>query len=544
MNWYPLCNYTHYSLLKGFSKPDELAKKCKENEYKACGIADYKSLSGAVAFYQACIENDIRPIIGCSFDGFSLFAKNKRGWFDLIEIVSSINPDGVVNSQVLLDSCSRNNLISIAKDESLSPIKGEDFYVKKPCLLDIYYTKKSDAPLHRILLTSGMKTTTPKINASLKSGQSVENQQFFETSDFYLKDSVEMSEIIISEDSGLENLYAIYDKCENYNILSKPNLPKFKTKNGETEEEYLKELLRDGWRKLLIPSGKVDTENKKQIYLDRFNKEFASIKKANLFGYFLIVQDIIRHVHECGWMSGPGRGSSSGCLISYLIGITQVDPIEFDLLFERFYNDGRNTEERVSLPDIDIDVPTATREPIIRYLKDKYGHNNVCQMTTFGRLQGKSALKEVLRVGGECGFGEMNEMTKGLPNEAEISDQLQEMDEEERSIIRWSLINNPSDFRDYCIIKDNGELAGNYADYFAQAIGIEGTFKSQGKHAAGIVISSDELFRVCPMVNPKTGEEKIAGLEMSDLEAIGQVKFDLLGISLLDKIMKIKEMVL
>tara|TARA_Y100000361_G_scaffold128038_1_gene122727 strand:- start:636 stop:1214 length:579 start_codon:yes stop_codon:yes gene_type:complete len=190
-----------------------------------------------------------------------------------------------------------------------------------------------------------------------------------------------------------------------------------------------------------------------------------------------------------------------------------------------------------------MDVPGNKRDDIIDYLKETYGHGNVSQMLTFGRLQGRSALKEVLRVSGVCGFGLMNEMTKSIPNEADISDQLAAMDDEDRSIIKWALINNDKELRDYCFINDAGELQGDYAEYFQQAIDMEGTFKTQGKHAAGVVISKEELNRVCPMVNQKSSEEKIAGLEMADLEALGHVKFDVLGINLLDKLMMIKELI-
>jgi DNA polymerase-3 subunit alpha len=542
MNWFPLCNYTHYSLLKGFSKPRELAKKCAENQYRACGIADYKSISGAVSFYKECIENNIKPIIGCSFDGFSLFAKNKNGWFDLIEIVSSLDTNNELNVHTLSSSCKRNNLICIAKNELESPIKGEDFYQKSNSFMDIYYTNKEDAPLHRILLCSAMKTTLPKLNTKIKSGKTSSNQIFFESNDFYLKNQTQLVEVLLSDADAVEKIEQIYNKCEKYNILNSPMLPSFPTPNKQSEEEYLKQLCRDGWRDLLLEMRKVDDPEQKDIYLNRFVKEFDVIKSADLFGYFLIVQDIVSYVTKMGWLSGPGRGSAAGCLISYLIGITQIDPIEFDLLFERFYNSGRNTEDNISLPDIDMDVPGNKRDEIIGYLKDKYGYRNVSQMLTFGRLQGRSALKEVLRVNGACGFSEMNEITKAIPNEAEISDQLQEMDEEDRSIIRWALENNADDLRDYCFINNNDELDGDYAEFFDQAIKIEGTFKTQGKHAAGVVISSEELNKVCPMVNPKSGEEKIAGLEMADLEALGHVKFDVLGINLLDKIMKIKEL--
>ena len=540
MDWFPLCNYTHYSLQKGFSKPKQLAKKCSENYYTACGIADYKSISGAVSFYQACIANNIKPIIGCSFDGFSLFAKNKDGWFDLIELISSLDSKESIAPSNLLTIANRGNMICIASDESVSPIKGEDFYEKSEAFMDIYYTEKEHAELHRVILCSSMKTTLPKISKEIKRGDDVDNQHFFESNDFYLKNKTEIGEIIIN-DNKLDQFKEIYDKCENYDILSQPILPRFDTPNNQTQKEYLRSLARDGWTKLL--AHKVKDPELKKVYGDRFRQEYEVIEQANLFGYFLIVWDILNHCRSQGWMVGPGRGSAAGCLISYLIGITEIDPIEYDLLFERFYNAGRNTEDHISLPDIDMDVPGGKRDEIIQYLKDKYGNNNVSQMLTFGRLQGRSALKEVLRVNSACGFSEMNEITKYIPDEAAISDQLAEMDEEDRSIIRWALINHPDDLRDYCYVGDDGRLNGDFAQYFQQAIDIEGTFKTQGKHAAGVVISADDLNKVCPMVNPKSGTEKIAGLEMADLEALGHVKFDVLGINLLDKLMMIKELV-
>lgn len=539
MDWFPLCNFTHYSLQKGFSKPKQLAKKCHDNYYPACGIADYKSISGAVAFYKACVANNIKPIIGCSFDGFSLFAKNHDGWLELIQIVSSLE-DGLPSTSLMLRFAESRNLISVGANELESPIKGDDFYIKSSSFIDTYYTDKSEANLHRIILCSSMKTTLPDVNKLLKSGQQVANHEFFESNDFYLKNKTEIGEVII--DDNKNSLFReIYEKCENYNILNNPILPNFDTPNGETQKDYLRLLAREGWTDLL--ADKITDPKQKQAYGDRFRIEYEVIDKADLFGYFLIVWDIINHCKENGWMVGPGRGSAAGCLISYLIGITQIDPIEFDLLFERFYNAGRNTEDHVSLPDIDIDVPGGKRDEIISYLKHKYGQDNVSQMLTFGRLQGRSAIKEVLRINNACGFGEMNEITKSIPNEADISDQLAEMDEEDRSIIRWALINNPDELRDYCYINENNELKGDYAEYFKQAIDIEGTFKTQGKHAAGVVISAQPLYEVCPMVDPKSGSEKIAGLEMADLEALGHVKFDVLGINLLDKLMMIKELV-
>ena len=325
--------------------------------------------------------------------------------------------------------------------------------------------------------------------------------------------------------------------CEEYEILGSPILPKFPCPNNSTEDEYLRELCRHGWTNLLKAGNKIEQPDKLEAYLNRIKKELEIIQDANLSGYFLIVRDIVNYVKNNDWLPGPGRGSAAGCLVSYLVGITQVDPIEHDLIFERFYNAGRNTDNHVSLPDIDIDVPAEKRDDTIKYIRSKYGNNKVGQMITFGRLQGRGALKEVFRVHEACTFDEMNTITKHIPQEHEISDQLQDMDEP--SIIKWALINQPEGLKEWCYINDDECLEGKYSKLFEQAIRLEGTYKSQGKHAAGVVISSEKLSEVCPMIRDKHGEEKVAGLEMQDLESMGHVKFDVLGINFLDKIMKI-----
>tara|TARA_R100000152_G_C6779621_1_gene211433 strand:+ start:2034 stop:3602 length:1569 start_codon:yes stop_codon:yes gene_type:complete len=517
MNWFPLKNFTHYSLLKGFSKPHELAKACAENDYPACGITDYKSISGAVSFHQACKKVGVKPIIGCSFDNTTVYAKNKDGWHDLIQMVSMTDENGNMPSSVAKDIVSRNNLVALHKS--------------KDNIKPSYYVKKEHAKLHRILLCSALKTTLPKIKSKIRS-----NTLEKDVLEYFTKDNK-----CITEGKVTNELEYIYNSCEDYDILSPPILPKFVCPDGLSQEQYLTNMAREGYKRLLHAKVGGD-KGKQKIYGDRFHKELEVIRNADLFGYFLIVQDIIRHVEkDMGCLAGPGRGSAAGCLVSYLIGITKIDPVEYDLLFERFYNAGRNTGGNVSLPDIDMDVPGKRRDDVIDYLKQKYGNEHVSQMLTFGRLQGRSAIKEVLRINDACSFSEMNAITKSIPNEADVSDQLAEMDEEDRSIIKWTLMNRPDDLRDFCHITDEGKLDGDYAQYFQQAIDIEGTFKTQGKHAAGVVISKEPLHTVCPMVKQKGSVEKIAGLEMSDLEALGHVKFDVLGINLLDKLMKIKE---
>jgi len=187
-----------------------------------------------------------------------------------------------------------------------------------------------------------------------------------------------------------------------------------------------------------------------------------------------------------------------------------------------------------ALPDIDVDFPPSYRDKVVEYLKNKYGDSQVCQMLTFGRLAGRSILKEVLRVNESCGFDQMNNITEKIPNEAAISDLLEEM--ENPSVIRWALENDKNALIDYCWIDDDDNLQGEYAKVFEQAMRMEGIFKTQGKHAAGVVIASDDLTKICPMVKSSRSSEQIAGMEMQDLESLGCVKFDILGVSCLEKI--------
>ena len=213
-------------------------------------------------------------------------------------------------------------------------------------------------------------------------------------------------------------------------------------------------------------------------------------------------------------------------------------------MFDRFYNAGRNTAEHISMPDIDVDVPINKREDIIQYIKDTYGENKVSQMITFNTIKGRGALKDVLRVYGNISFDEMNKITKNIPDEAKIADSLQSMKDAtgESSIIRWTLENNSDKIKVWCSIDKDGELQGPLAKRFEQAIRLEGVKSNQSKHAAGIAISSEPLSQICPMVYDSKNKQMIAGMEMQDLESIGIIKFDILGVAMLDKIMTIQNL--
>ena len=408
------------------------------------------------------------------------------------------------------------------------------------CTPDAHYAKQSDAVDQRILLCNNMKITLSQINHKLQNGQDVPLSCFFNSDKYYIPSPEEMAELHTQEE--IENTIYVDSMCEEYDILSQPILPPFNYPDKyNSDSDFLRDLCRSGWRHNKLNSLSQEDQDK---YVKRLKYEFDVLHGAGLSSYFLIVQDIVNHIKENKWLPGPGRGSAAGCLVSYLLGITAIDPMQYGLIFDRFYNAGRNTKDRVSMPDIDIDVPIDKREHIIKYIKSTYGNDKVSQMLTFNTMKGRGALKDVLRAYGNLAFEDMNKITKNIPDEAKISDELQEMKKEygEASIIKWALENRSNDLKEWCHLDEEGKLNGPLAKRFEQAIRLEGTKTNQSKHAAGVVIAPEALTNICPMVYDTKNKNLIAGMEMQDLENIGVIKFDILGVAFLDKIMNISDM--
>lgn len=410
----------------------------------------------------------------------------------------------------------------------------KDLGVRAICTPDAHYANQKDAIDQRILLCNNLKTTLPEINRKLSNEEDVPMSTFFISDKYYILSPEEMQELHTEEE--IENTNYVDSLCESYDINHEPRLPPFQTETSP--DEYLRQLCREGWKR------KIGTKVEKSLhekYADRIKYELSILQSAGLSSYFLIVSDIVKYVKSQGWLAGPGRGSAAGCLVSYLIDITSIDPIKHDLIFERFYNAGRNTKGRVSMPDIDMDVPINQREQVIEYIKDKYGSDNVSQMITFNTLKGRGALKDVLRVYGDVTFDEMNQITKNIPDEAKIADELEQMRDEygDASIIRWALENRVDNLKNWCYIDKEGNLSGPFAKRFEQAMRLEGTKVNQSKHAAGVVITDKKLETICPMIFDTKTKQPIAGMEMNDLEYLGIIKFDVLGIAMLDKVMNI-----
>lgn len=392
---------------------------------------------------------------------------------------------------------------------------------------DAHYCRKEDAELQRILLCRNLGSKT--IEEVVKSGAMA---CFFKSDKYHIPSYEEMIEAGHTEEELDNTLLAASQVNEYENILKSPQLPCFSCPSGYNDNEWVRKLCRDGWREKIKD---VIPEADQEEYVERVKYELDVIQNAGLSSYFLIVKDILDFCRSKGWLVGVARGSSAGCLVSYLLNITGIDPIPYDLIFERFYNSARSG----SMPDIDIDVPSSKRDEIIQYMKDKYGHDRVSQMITLQSLHARSCIQNVLKAHGHT-QDEINEITKLFPQEASISDDLQEMLDQqgESSSVLWSIQNDSRGrFKEWVWWNDETDsLEGPLASRFYDSISLENIKIGQGKHAAGVVIAPYELSKFCPMAYDSKNKNLIAGLEMKDLEAIGGIKFDILSLSLLDKI--------
>lgn len=596
-NYTPLNIKTHNSLLTGLSQPDQITKRLKELNVEAAGIADHNILSGNIDYYKALKKAGHKSILGCQLNicadastkqekdnrqtsFLNLVAKNSVGWKNLIRLVTLSNRaerfyhkprlslDDLAGHTDGLIAYAGSNMSILAKDKSgiqkLAGMFGKEntfievqLYNKDTVQADEmralaasehlkciatpspYYLNREDVYDQRVLLCSALGTTFPQVQARLSENDEDGFSPFFKSDCYFLPTYDEMVAFGHTEEE-LQNTNLLRDMCDKFDVTSKPLLPEFKCPSGFNPDEYLRQLCRDGWRPKV--ASKI-SKDKHGEYTERIKEELGVLQGAGLSSYFLILDDICKFIARKGWLPNVGRGSAAGCLVSYLISLTQVDPIKYGLIFSRFYNEGRNTKDRVSMPDIDLDVPSTKRDEVLAYIKSVYGEDKVGQICNFQTMKGRGAMKEVLRSYGATPFEVMNKITEPIPDEAEIADDLQLMKEEEdeSSIIKWTLENRGKQLEEWAVLKDDGTIDGPLAKRFEQAIRLEGTRKSYGKHASGIVICSEAIGDVCPLILDKKTDGMLTGLEMKSAEDIGLVKLDILGLSLMDKIQGIGE---
>ena len=490
------------------------------------------------AVYNASLESSIKKLVSPD-----AVARTSKLALELQDIF------GVGNFYIeiqLIDEC------NIAGKVGVEVLREVSRKVGIPCVAtpDSHYCYRKDAVNQRVLLCTNMHTTLREVQNKMVRGEDVGMGAFFRTDSYHIPEYSEM--VAAGNTEGeLENTLRIADACERYDLTRPPSPAKFPTPNGISPEEYLTELCRQGYKDKL-PLIKKVMEKKgltKEDYGNRFRHELEVIKEAGLSDYFLTVRDIVQYAINDGQLVGPARGSSAGSLIAYLCGITKLCPLEYNLLFERFYNKAR----KGAMPDIDSDYMTGEhgRDKVIQYIRYRYGRDKVSNIATYGRMQGRSVLKDVLRSFEACSFEEMGRITEFISDEGSISEKLLEMREADKesgrdgeaSIIDYCLDTYPKELSEWCYKDDDGNLQGPLAKKFQVAVSLEGTKRSQGKHAGGVVISDHPLSELVPMIRDKDGNELIAGLEMSDIEKRGLIKLDILGVNALNKLRSIERLV-
>jgi len=566
----PLHLHTEYSLLDGATMIKDLVKKAKSCNMPAVAITDHGVMYGAIELTKTCHEiGGLKPIIGCEayiIDGditdkstkqplyhLTLLARNRDGYRNLVWLNSHAHLDGFyykprINKEMLaehkdglivLSGCLGSELAQqlLKSDyekarETVSWFKeifGENYYlevqdhgyaedrkvnsqlvklasefkVKLAATNDSHFTNKEDAIAHDCLLCIQMGKLVTDENRMKFSGWE------------YVKDGDEMFSLFRDHldiehiEQALQSTLEIADKIEPIRLAGDTRLPVFPVPPGHTADTYLDELVFAGLKKRF---AEVTPD-----LVDRVRTELKVINDMNYASYFLIVGDFIQYARNQGIPVGPGRGSAAGSLVAYSLGITNIDPMRYHLLFERFLN-----PERRSMPDIDSDFCIERREEIIRYVADKYGHDKVAQIITFNRMTSKAVLKDVARVL-EFPFAESNKLAKLVPVVRGKPTPLEEM-----------LAEHPEFKRTYA----TNDEAKQVIDL---ACKLEGVNKTFGIHAAGVVISDVPLEEIVPLQRNNDGTI-ITQYYMEDLAHIGLVKMDFLGLrnlTMIDKAVKI-----
>lgn len=497
MNYVPLKIKTNYSLLTSLIKINNLIDFAKENNIKVLGICD-DNLCAVMEFYKLCKKNDIKPIIGLDLviDNINilLYAKSEKGYKNLCYITSNEKNFDLLkeNNEDLICLVSSKNIEKIDKIEEIY----DDVFVfyeneeeretikNKRCvyLKDIRCLKKEETEFIKYLYM-------------IKNNEKISDASKYDFSDNYFNLNKEINKLDII------NYKYIVDSC-NLEIKKNDNLlPIYNNEKNFDAKLYLKKLCEKGLLKRL--NNKVTKE-----YIDRLNYELSVIYKMDFVNYFLVVWDYVKFAKKNNILVGPGRGSAAGSLVSYSLGITDIDPIKYNLIFERFLN-----PERVTMPDIDIDFDSNRREEVIDYVKEKYGKEKVANIIAFGSLKSKQVLRDLFRI-----FDYEND------NFIKLFSSTLSLEENRKE-------NNKIDV----IIKNDTLLSRIYEI----ALHLEGLNRHQTVHAAGIVISSKEISRYIPVYNQN--DVKVTGFTLDYLEDLGILKMDFLSIANLDLLSNLKE---
>jgi len=552
-----LHNHSHYSLLDGACRIEDLVAQCANYEMPALALTDHGNMFGAIEFYRAALSAGIKPILGIEtyvaprsrFERVAgkggaessyhlvLLAKNEKGYRNLLKLATIGYLDGYyykprVDKEVLrehsegliaLSACIKGeiaqkllkNEVDAARRVALEyrEIFGDDFYleiqnhglpqeerilpaivelgrelgIKVVATNDIHYLKREHAEAHDVLLC--LQTQKDRNDPT---------RLRYETDQIYFKSYEEMREAFREYPEALANTLEVANKCNLILELGRPLLPQYQLPPEAQSlklDEYLASLAREGLR-ARYPVVTRELEH-------RLEHELEIIRKTGYAGYFLIVKDFVDFARSNGIPVGPGRGSAAGSLVSYCLGITNVDPVKYGLLFERFLN-----PERVTMPDIDIDFCYERRDEVINYVKRKYGSENVAQIITFGTMAARAVVRDVGRVLG-FPYAEVDRVAKLVPQTLGIK-------------LREAIDQEPR-------LRELIDSSERYKKLFEISLVLEGLARHASTHAAGVVITPDALTNHTPLYKSKEGEITTQ-YDMKSLEAIGLLKMDFLGL--------------
>ena len=563
MSFVHLHLHSQYSLLDGANRLDDLIAAAQAAGMPALALTDHGNLFGAIEFHDRARRAGIRPILGIeayvaqgsmtdrdpqrsSSNHLVLLARNEAGWRNLIKLSTRAYLDGFyykprIDHELLrrhsegligLSACLKGEIneriLSRRQEEAeqtartYREILGEgNFYLELqdhgipeqkaanevlrrmskrldiPLVAsnDCHYLRREDAFAHEVLLCIGTQSTLADPDR-LK----------YATHEFYLKGEEEMAAIFPGDAAALENTLAIAERCDVTIGEGSFHLPEFPVPSGQTVDSYFESVVREGLDRRLEELRRRDPRilerRPPEVYLERLRYEAEVIRRMGFSGYFLIVWDFIRNARENGIPVGPGRGSAAGSLVSYALRITDIDPLEYDLLFERFLN-----PERVSMPDIDTDICQRRRGEVLQYVAEKYGRDHVSQIITFGTLAAKGVLRDVGRVMG-LPYAAVDRVAKLLP-------------EMEKSLGEAS--------RTVDSLADEMERDPTIREVVEIGSRLEGLTRHASVHAAGVVIAPVPIEELVPLYKTSK-DEVVTQWDMKGVERLGLLKMDFLGL--------------
>ncbi|MBU4342598.1 MAG: DNA polymerase III subunit alpha [Candidatus Omnitrophica bacterium] len=546
--------HTQYSLLDGANLIKDLVEAARRMKMPAVAITDHGNMFGAIEFYQACMQNGIKPIIGSEVymapnsrldktiyrggetsNHLILLARDETGYGNLIKLVSIGYLEGFyykprIDKEALakysegliaLSSCLKGELARLAMDNNEQKIKelarqyqdimgkdnfyfeiqdnqipeqkkvnrvlvklGKELGIGVVATNDVHYLTRERARSHEALLCIQTQATLDD-----------PNRMKLQTDQFYFKSPEEMKELFKDVPEAISNTIKITERCNLELDFSKTFLPHYAPPKDMTREGYLRKLCEEGIKKRYTD---VSPEKK-----ERLEHELSVINKSGYTSYFLIAWDFVSYAKEQGIVVGPGRGSAAGSIVSYCLGITDIDPLRYNLLFERFLN-----QERVTMPDIDIDFCYERRGEVIDYVIKKYGQDNVAQIITFGTMAARAVIRDVGRVM-NIPYADVDRIAKLVPADPNMK-------------LELALEQEPE-------LKSLYDTDPRIKELIDTSRHLEGLTRHASTHAAGVVISEDPLVNHVPLF--KTGDGQVStGYAMASLEKIGLLKMDFLGL--------------